>query len=240
MSVLSLPTISHTQIYVSGDVMIDETAAIAPGVILQATGNGKIIIKAGACIGMGVVLTANQGTIEIGEGAILGAGVLIVGSGKISDRACIGTASTLIDTSVESRECVAPGSLLGDTSRPETPSPTSHSEPESNGSHSPPEPSPWEATTAQSENNGHQSPYQPKSPPLETTPEEAENNGHEVNDQPVEGTESPAPTSDNDHPPPSDSEQPPPSNTTIYGQTHIERLMVTLFPHKEKFKKEDE
>jgi carbon dioxide concentrating mechanism protein CcmN len=226
MSVLSLPKTGHTQIYVSGDVIIDETAAIAPGVILQATANGRIIIKAGACIGMGTVLTANQGTIEIGEGAILGAGVLIVGSGKISDRACIGTASTLIETSVNAMEVIAPGTLLVDSSRQETlsspPASNNHTEPESNGSHPSPQPD--------------------ISPPAATSA--AENNGSQVNGHTPNPTQSDGETAEDNHqtPPDSDSssQQQPPSSTTIYGQTHIERLMVTLFPHKEKTKKEDE
>jgi carbon dioxide concentrating mechanism protein CcmN len=225
MSVLSLPTISHSQIYVSGDVIIDDTAAIAPGVILQATANGRIIIKAGACIGMGTVLTANQGTIEIGEGAVLGAGVLVVGSGKIGNHACIGAATTLIDSSVAVREEIAPGTLKGDTSRQESlsdnqPS-TNHAPPERNGSHPPP--------------------HSDGTPPASTT-SKAENNGSQVNGQPVDSTQPAAETNHQDqHSPPDSSSQqqsPTNSNTTIYGQTHIERLMVTLFPHKENFKQE--
>jgi len=229
MSVLSLPTISHSQIYVSGDVIIDDTAAIAPGVILQATPNGQIIIKAGACIGMGTVLTANQGTIEIGEGAVLGAGVLVVGSGKIGDHACIGAATTLIDSSVAVREEIAPGTLKGDTSRQESlsspesdnqPS-TNHAPPEKNGSHPPPQPD-W-------------------TPPASST-SKADNNGSPVNGQPKASTQPTAETNNKDQqsPPDSSSQQQSPTNTntTIYGQTHIERLMVTLFPHKENFKPE--
>lgn len=229
MSVLSLPITGHTQIYVSGDVRIDETAAIAPGVILQATANGRIIIQAGACIGMGTVLTANQGTIEIGEGAILGAGVLIVGSGKISDRACIGTASTLIETSVGEMKIIAPGTLIGDSSRQETlsssdsPAPKGQTNPESNGSHPSPQPdiSPSAATGAAAENNGTQVNGQSQTP----TPSESET---------VEDDDQTPPDSN------SSSQKQPPSSTTIYGQTHIERLMVTLFPHKEKTQKKDE
>ncbi len=223
MSVLSLPATGHTQIYVSGDVKIDETAAIAPGVILQASDQGRIIIKAGACIGMGTVLTANQGTIEIGEGAILGAGVLIVGSGKISDRACVGTASTLIETSVGEMEIIAPGTLLGDSSRQETlSSSASHTKPEANGSHPP---------------------SQPDHSPPAATHTSAENNGSQVNGHSPNPTQSDSDTGEDDPQTPPDanssSQKQPPSSTTIYGQTHIERLMVTLFPHKEKTKKED-
>ncbi|MBE9094579.1 carbon dioxide concentrating mechanism protein, partial [Tychonema sp. LEGE 07203] len=47
---------SNSQILMSGDVVVNESAAIAPGVILQADPDSKISIAAGACIGMGVIL----------------------------------------------------------------------------------------------------------------------------------------------------------------------------------------
>lgn len=232
MSVLSLPVTGHTQVYINGDVVIDETAAIAPGVILQATAQGRIIIKAGACIGMGTVITASLGTIEIGEGAVLGAGVLIVGSGKIGDRACLGSASTLIETSITSGEFVSPGTLLGDTSRPDASSPS--------------EPQP------KSDNNGHHLDsesdlWDSVSPPSE------EKNGSEDHSQTTAFSHPPAPTAQEQVSSPNStdhshqmnpnlngsSEQESSSNTTIYGQTHIERLMVTLFPHKENQKKQE-
>ena len=262
MSVLSLPATGHTQIYVSGDVKIDETAAIAPGVILQASDQGRIIIKAGACIGMGTVLTANQGTIEIGEGAILGAGVLIVGSGKVSDRACIGSASTLIATSVQEAELVAPGSLLGDTSRqetvssPETEQPSGDPWEETNGSHVTPQPE-WQRTSSPQENNGFNVNSQPASetntvngshltphpnsfsqPASETNTVNGSNSTSNPN-SPASETN----TVNGSNPTPeqnsSSNQQSSSHHTAIYGQSHIERLMVTLFPHKEKFKKKD-
>lgn len=103
--------------YVSGEVTIDPSAAIAPGAILQATPNSRIAIAAGVCIGMGSVLHAHDGILEIGSGAILGAGVLVVGAGKIGENACIGSATTIFNCSIEPGQVVAPGSLIGDTSR---------------------------------------------------------------------------------------------------------------------------
>lgn len=216
MSVLSLPVTGHTEVYVNGDVTIDKTAAIAPGVILQATAQGKIIIKAGACIGMGTVLTANDGTIEIGEGAVLGAGVLMIGSGKISDRACIGTASTLIATSVGEMELVSPGSLLGDPSR----HPSSNAHHQSNSEVNPDH----NGHGAASESNASPSPSQDKPNPSEASTEETATNMSESDNKAAADEPNASPSS---------------HNTTIYGQTHIERLMVTLFPHKEKFKKDE-
>lgn len=221
MSVLSLPVTGHTEVYVNGEVTIDETAVIAPGVILQATAQGKIIIKAGACLGMGTVLTANEGTIEIGEGAILGAGVLMIGSGKISDRACVGTASTLISTSVGEMELVSPGSLLGDPSR----------HPSSNAHHE-------ASSDVNPDHNGHVASSESNASPKATSTPQGKNNPTEASTE--ETAENPSASDNNATTDENNaSQEQSPNNTTIYGQTHIERLMVTLFPHKEKFKKDE-
>ena len=100
-----------------GNVTVHPSAAIAPGVLLQAEKDSQIMIAANVCIGMGSVLHAYGGLIEIQEGVNLGAGVLILGSSKIGSFACIGTSSTVIESSVASRKIVPPGSLLGDQSR---------------------------------------------------------------------------------------------------------------------------
>jgi carbon dioxide concentrating mechanism protein CcmN len=113
-----LQPISNTHYYVNGDVTIDPGAAIAPGVLLQADPESQIIIGAGACIGMGAVLHAHQGILEIGESANIGTGALIIGHGKIGINACIGSMSTIFNSSVESGAVIPPGSLVGDSSRP--------------------------------------------------------------------------------------------------------------------------
>ena len=106
-----------SQVYISGDVTIHPNAAIAPGVLLQASPGSSIIIAAGACIGMGAVLHSYDGILEIQEGASLGAGVLMVGAGIIGANACIGSQCTLLNTSVEAKVLVPSGSVLGDSSR---------------------------------------------------------------------------------------------------------------------------
>lgn len=112
-----LQPISNTHYYVNGDVTIHPGAAIAPGVLLQADPESQIIIGAGACIGMGAVLHAYQGVLEVGESANIGTGVLIVGGSKIGTNACIGSMTTIFNSSVESGAVLAPGSLVGDSSR---------------------------------------------------------------------------------------------------------------------------
>lgn len=117
MSLSPLHPIGNFNSHISGEVIIDRTAAIAPGVVFHADPNSKIIIAAGVCIGMGVVLHAHDGILEIGTGVNLGAGVLVVGKATIGANACIGAATTIFNCSVAPKQVIPPGSLLGDTSR---------------------------------------------------------------------------------------------------------------------------
>jgi len=131
--------------YVSGDVTVDPSAAIAPGVVLRADPDSQIAIAAGVCIGMGTILHAHHGILEVEKGACIGAGVLVVGTGKIGVNACIGSDSTAIDPAVEAQYVVASGSLIGDRSRRRVgePTPDMAAEPEPEPEPEPaPEPEP--------------------------------------------------------------------------------------------------
>jgi len=130
MYVSPLQLLSNSQIYVSGDVTVEEGAAIAPGVILQAEPDSKIAIASSACIGMGTIIHARGGTLIVEAGAILGTGVLVVGSGKIGVNACIGSGATILNPAIENSQVLAAGVLIGDDSRqvtkmPEVSEPTS-------------------------------------------------------------------------------------------------------------------
>ncbi|MEL6929092.1 MAG: carbon dioxide concentrating mechanism protein [Cyanobacteria bacterium J06600_6] len=109
--------ILNKDIRISGDVEVHPTASLASGVILQAAPEGKIVIGADACIGMGAIINAAQDSIEIGSGAIIGSGVLIIGSCNIGSNCCIGTSSTIFQTDVADMTVVEPGSIIGDRSR---------------------------------------------------------------------------------------------------------------------------
>ena len=107
-----LEPIGDFRSYVCGDVVIDQTAAIASGVLLQADQGGKITIAAGVCIGMGAVLHAQGGLLEIGAGANLGAGVLVYGTSKIGEGACIGASSSIVRAVIGKGAIVPPCSLI--------------------------------------------------------------------------------------------------------------------------------
>lgn len=203
---------SNSQILMSGDVVVNEGAAIAPGVILQADSGSRISIAAGACIGMGVILHAREGTLEIEAGVILGAGVLVVGAGKIGANACIGAGTTLIDPCIDQMQIMPAGSLMGDTSRQASASATSAS-----ATSAPTSPETPEATTPPVDR-----PIEPPSPP-QTPPQTAPE------------TAADAPESTAAEPP-----QPGEIPTILYGQAHINRLLGTLFPHRQAFNRSEE
>jgi carbon dioxide concentrating mechanism protein CcmN len=107
-----LEPIGDFRSYVCGDVVIDQTAAIASGVLIQADPGGRITIAAGVCIGMGAVLHSQDGLLEIGAGANLGAGVLVYGTTKIGEGACIGASSSIVRAIIAKGAIVAPCSLI--------------------------------------------------------------------------------------------------------------------------------
>jgi len=188
---------SNSQVCISGDVVVHEGAAIAPGVILRADPDSRISIAPGACIGMGVILHARQGTLEVGAGVILGAGVLIVGSGAIGANACIGAASTIINPCIDKMQILPAGSLMGDGSRQVTAE--AKPEPETPAASTPPVAPPVEPPVA--DRTKPQTQPETASSPESTATEQA----------------------------PQPGEMP----TILYGQAHINRLLGTLFPHRQ-------
>lgn len=207
---------SNSQILMSGDVVVNEGAAIAPGAILQADPGSRISIAPGACIGMGVILHAREGNLDIAAGVILGAGVLVVGAGTIGENACIGAGTTLINPCIDKMQIMPAGSLIGDTSRQApaeeatattpTAAPTSPETPEAT---TPPVDRPIEPIE----------PPQPAQTPPQTAPETAP--------KPPESTAAEPP-------------QPGETPTILYGQAHINRLLGTLFPHRQALNRSEE
>jgi carbon dioxide concentrating mechanism protein CcmN len=122
--------------YVTGAVTIAPDAAIAPGVILKAMPGSHLVIGKRACIGAGVVIQAQRGSLTLGEGASLGTGVLVMGCGVIGTHSCVGAESTLINPAIGDAEVLPARSLRGDTSRHPTESSTATVE--RNGTTAPP------------------------------------------------------------------------------------------------------
>jgi carbon dioxide concentrating mechanism protein CcmN len=242
------PVYQSSQVYtttiVSGDVSIDESAAIAPGVILRADPNSRIIISRGVCIGMGCILHARDGTLEIEPGAILGAGVLIIGRGKIGQNACIGSASTIFNASITRSQLLPAGSLIGDTSRPitgqfespvsETPTPDRVLESQELQIE---EITPSEEPSAEMLT---EKPLPESSPSLqdpwgdsatEKTPE-TRWPASAARENTLNGKNSQLPEK---HPASEFTDSP----TILYGQTQISQLLTTLFPHRKPLNQQD-
>ena len=105
-------SLSDTHYCVVGDVTVDSTAAIAPGVVLQASSGSRIVIEKGACLAGGVCLQSRQGILTIRAGASLGANVLVIGHGTVGTNACVGPSSTVINPQIEPSAIIPPCSVL--------------------------------------------------------------------------------------------------------------------------------
>lgn len=212
--------ISNAQYFVSGDVVIDECAAIAPGAILQADANSRLVIGAGVCVGMGAILHAHQGNVEIEAGATIGAGVLVIGAVTIKVNACVGACSTIINTNLEPEQVVPAGSVLGDKSRiviltidKQKPSEIA----EENISNA----------TSQNVREEGVSASPAEQPLSEDAAEEVVGENSPKSEVQSSEIDEPAPT----------PETPTETLHTLYSQRHLNRLMGTLFPQGNYFSK---
>ncbi len=193
----SLELIHDCHLYISGEVVVHPSAAIAPGVLLQADPGCQLTIGAGVCVGRGSIVHASGGVLELQAGVTLGTGVLIVGSGTIGTEACIGAMTTILNSSVLPKQSIAPNSLIGDFSR--TVTLESPAAPAASTSPNP-------AATA------------PSPPPAETADSTA--TAAATNGRSAPGA-SPQPTAIQK------------TMTQVYGQAYVERIMITMFPHRQ-------
>ncbi|MFB2936200.1 carbon dioxide concentrating mechanism protein [Aerosakkonemataceae cyanobacterium BLCC-F154] len=218
-----LQPLCNPQSYVSGDVTIDESAVIGPGVLLAAEPNSRIVIAAGVCIGMGTIIHAREGSLEVESGAVLGAGVLVVGAGKIGANACVGSGTTVLYSSIEPKQAISPNSLIGDKSRPildVTASVAVASKEVTPEVKIPPQPEPSVTPKPTPENHD----LSVESEPLE--PEKTDDRS-----QVSETTSEPQP-----QPTQLEVEVPTNASVQVYGQLHLNRLLLTLFPHNQSLK----
>jgi carbon dioxide concentrating mechanism protein CcmN len=212
---------SRLEISIIGDVTIHEGAVVAPGTILQAAPNCRIVIREGACIGMGSLINAYQGDIEIGAGAMLGAGVLIVGQGKIGQNACLGACTTIINTSVAPGTTVEAGALMGDTSRhfsEETLPPKQEIKSETNGSLGHKNASIVDSNISSSKPQKTEE----KNPKLIENMEDLWAEPEPEIEKIPEITKPPLPS-------------PESKNAPVVGQIYINQLLCTLFPDRQGF-----
>ena len=251
-----LQAINNADIYQTGDVTVDSSAIIGIGVILQAAPNCRIAIGAGACLGMGTILNACEGTIEIEPGAVLGAGVLIVGQGKVGANASIGAVSTIFNASIEPMQVLAAGSVLGKIGAKVLPPPVmSPDESKANSETTlvpPVERPPVERPKSSSKNQEQQSSQtaeileQPNSSvqseqmpssqpvgvtnhdPLPLITEEPENSARTESSSTTSSAEK---TSDQQIAKGADPGSAPPPGSPIYGQVYISRMLGTIFPN---------
>jgi carbon dioxide concentrating mechanism protein CcmN len=222
MRLPTLPSSSNSQVFMEGDVSIDASAAIAPGVILRADPDSQITIAAGVCIGMGAVLHACGGTLEVEAGANLGAGVLIVGKSTIGANACIGAVTTIWNKSIEPWQVVSAASVIGDTGRQvvgvSSPS-TSTSSPETSNS-------PGSSTTIQTSKDPHAIAHE-KEPLNGQVPA---NRAESATDE--DRQESLSPEASSSEP---KTEKPTSESTKpVYGQGSLDRILKTLLPYNQQ------
>jgi len=190
--------------HIQGDVAIAPGVALADGALLGAAPGYRLVISAGVCLGADVVIQASHGDIVIEPGASLGSGVVVVGQGRIGQQACIGANSTVINPAIAATQVVPPQSLLGDPSQPRS-----------------------VAEAAQNDMTAS----------LESLPSTAPDRaGSQPTRSIGDGSKSespPSPTSDS-----ADPTSPGPGTdqklgSYVYGQTQVNRLLDTLFPHRQ-------
>ena len=233
MIYLPPPQLSNKDIRISGDVEIHPTASLAPGVILQAVPSQRIVIGADVCIGMGVIINASQGSVEIESGAIIGSGVLIIGACKIGNNACIGTAVTIFQANIEAMTVIEPGSILGDNSRKVDLSDRREKQ-QNEDNQSRPNPEQKVDTSKFQPNKGNQKANNYKSR-LGSDGYYSPTQARKVK---VENTEP-----DNIYTAPSEKATVSPptqinkeiNKDPVVGQVYINQLLVTLFPHNRDF-----
>ncbi|MBD3882013.1 hypothetical protein IFO70_09615 [Phormidium tenue FACHB-886] len=230
----SLVLINDSHLFVSGDVVIHPTAAIASGVLLQADPGCRIVVEAGVCVGSGSILHANQGNLVIEAGATLGSGILIVGSSTVGANACIGSFTTILNCSVEPKQFISAESLLGDRSRQLEPSTKAQAQTDSH-THS--------QTHAQATADAKPTDAKPAEKPADrngstaTSHTQLDSPWASPSTTPAATAPPPAPAENrNGSQPPQPTPEPPPTapaQQIVYGRAYMEKMMIRMFPQRQ-------
>ena len=223
MHLPTLPLASNSPVHVEGEVSIDPSAAIAPGVILRAAPDSRIIIAAGVCIGMGSILHVHQGNLEIQAGVTIGAGVLVIGNGTIGTNACIGSLTTICESSIDPYQVVAAASIIGKTGRILTKE-TVNTLTSSNLTATPDSSSHPTSTTDSTTDE--------QTPPILADSNSNTNIQEALVEQPPLAKTKYTPPANQQQPTEPTTSKPNESENTVYGQNGLNDLLKTLFPHK--------
>ncbi|MEB3226793.1 MAG: hypothetical protein VKJ27_00280 [Synechocystis sp.] len=226
---------SETEYFVSGNVIIHETAAIAPGVIIDAGPDGHITIGAGVCIGVGTVITTATGKVDIESGVALAPGTLVIGPVTIGQAACIGSQSTIFQQDIAVQALIPPGDLLMVASPPPTaprpPINSSPSSPSPENADIQPIPSPWDSGES----------VAPSPPPSNAVSSEKVPAGDTKQSVPPVTDEIPRekPSTETEviltQPETADISDSPEPKAPVVGQVYINQLLLTLFPERKFF-----
>lgn len=214
--------VSHTHYYRGGDVVVDASAAIAPGVVLRAAPDGSSIhIGPGVCVGAGVVIQAKHGRVSIEAGVSLGTGVLIVGHGHVGKDACIGPSSTLINPAIAPRTVIPSCSLI-EANISQAGTATS-----SNGAST-------SFQTSNFQSNTNPVPSMPMPPRTSPTVQPQAVSPKSVNVPDIESMAQPSDTTTVESPSSIASQ-----NNHVYGREHLSSLLSALFPHRQPLGTDD-
>lgn len=224
--------VSHTHYYCGGDVVVDTSAAIAPGVVLRAASDGAIRIGPGVCLGAGVVIQAKRGTVFIEAGVSLGTGSLVVGHGHVGKDVCVGPSSTLINPAISPSSIIPPCTLVEGTFSQRTAA-------AANGSYSDGADHGTSQQPAES-SSGFQTPHFDSGPvpsmpmPPRTSPgvEPQTVSPRAVSVPDVEPEQTPAEERTNNNGNSGQSAIAAPDQY-VYGRDHLNSLLSALFPHRQ-------
>lgn len=235
-------SISATEYFVSGNVIIHETAVIAPGGILDADSGCQILIGAGVCIGLGTVIIAYGGDVEIEAGVALAPGTLVIGPVKIGHSACVGSRSTIFQQDIEAQALIPAGDLLMvvSTNSPRPPLSAQSVSPPPENADIPPIPSPWDSVECPTPtlaianpSNNQVNPDQPTahSAPESVTPESVQAISETVSAPEPASVPEVMPTK----PEVNEIADSPRPKSPVVGQVYINQLLLTLFPERKYF-----
>lgn len=219
MHALSRSPISDTHFFISGTVTIDPSAAIAPGVLIQADPGARIVVHAGVCIGRGTIIHASSGTVDLGEGVTLGAGVLIFGTCQVGPGACVGANVTVIDHTVRAGQLVPANSVLTSLEIPSVS--VDVSQDATNGSPAPAPPSQSGGETAESATDSPPGPG--TAPEVESTPpsEPEAAVGVKETSADVQAAEV------------SSTQINVTTQRVVYGKSSLDQILTMMFPHRQ-------